>query len=135
MDGRAAVFTSQPQDVEVYSAGEWLPGSLLGWRHDAGGTCQVWVRLTVGGVEESAWTGLECLRLPERHLAVAPAPTEDPAATRSLRLTEVATGPARRGRPAAPGVARASADARELTVTRGLPAVRDDAASRAVHPA
>ncbi len=133
MESRAAVFTSQPQNVEVYAAGEWLPGSLLGWRHDAGGACQVWVRLTMGGVEESTWTDLESLRLPEPHLAVAPepaeAPAEDPAATRSLRLSGVsATGPVRRGRPAAPG-------ARPAREVRELPAVREDAASRAVHPA
>jgi hypothetical protein len=136
MESRAAVFTSQPQDVEVYSAGEWLPGSLLGWRHDDAGRCQVWVRLTAGGVEESAWTDLECLRLPERRLAVASEPAEDPVATRSLRLADVsAIGSARRGRPPAPAAVRSSVNPRELTVTRGVPVVRDDAASRAVHPA
>src|SRR5918912_16773 len=88
-EGLAAVFTSSPQDVEVWSAGEWLPGALLGWRHDASGGCQVRVRLTVGAAEESRWTELDCLRLPERHLTVAPEPVEDPAATRSLRLAEV----------------------------------------------
>src|SRR5205823_6031420 len=114
-----------PQDVEVYSAGEWLPGALLGWRHDASGGCQVWVRLTADGSEEPAWIDLECLRLPERHLAVAPepavdraedsgegpgeGPVGDPAATRSLRLAAISvTGPARRGRPAAPAAARAA---------------------------
>jgi hypothetical protein len=137
MESRAAVFTSSPQDVEVYSAGEWLPGSLLGWRHDATGGCQVWVRLTVGGAEEQQWTDLECLRLPEPHLAVAaPVETllpEDVAATRSLRLTEVAaTGSARRGRPA---VAPSSRPDLGSTATRGFPAVRDEIASRASHPA
>ncbi|MGY1810897.1 hypothetical protein ACI8AF_26310 [Blastococcus sp. SYSU D00669] len=147
IESRAAVFTSSPQAVEAYSAGEWLPGSLLGWRHDAEGGCQVWVRLAVGDVEESVWTDLDCLRLPERHLTVAPAPAadavatvteavvEDLAATRSMRLTDVsATGPARRGRPAAPGAARAGTVS-DLAATRGFPAVRDDAASRASHPA
>jgi hypothetical protein len=137
MESRAAVFTSSPQDVEVYSAGEWLPGSLLGWRHDATGGCQVWVRLAVGGADEQQWTDLECLRLPERHLAVAaPAvavPMDDVAATRSLRLADVsATGSARRGRPA---VAASSRRDLELTATRGFPAVRDEVASRASHPA
>lgn len=137
MENRAAVFTSQPQDVEVYSAGEWLPGALLGWRHDATGGCQVWVRLTVGEAEESAWTDLECLRLPERHLSVATDPAvgagsgEDPAATRSLRLAEVSTtGRVRRGRPAAPGAVRSSG-----SLGRAVPAGRDEAASRASHPA
>ena len=123
------MFTNHPQDVEVYSAGEWLPGSLLGWRHDTTGGCAVWVRLSVGGAEESVWTDLECLRLPERHLAAGREPVEDPAATRSLRLTGVsAGGPARRGRPAAPGAPRSTLDAQELTVPRSLPGIRDDAA-------
>ena len=71
MENRAAVFTSQPQSVEVYQAGTWWAGELLGWRHDADGSCQVWVRVVLGGVEETAWTDLASLRLPERHLAVA----------------------------------------------------------------
>jgi hypothetical protein len=152
MENRAAVFTSSPQDVEVYSAGEWLPGSLLGWRHDATGGCQVWVRLTVGSAEESLWTDLECLRLPERRLAVAApvqvlplgnppladapvavVPLDDAAATRSLRLAEVSsTGSSRRGRPA---VAPSSRPGVGLTATRSLPVVRDEIASRASHPA
>jgi hypothetical protein len=71
MENRAAVFTSQPQAVEVYQAGTWWAGELLGWRHDADGSCQVWVRVVLGGVEETAWTDLATLRLPERHLSVA----------------------------------------------------------------
>ena len=74
MENRAAVFTSQPQAVEVYQAGAWWAGELLGWRHDANGSCQVWVRVVLGGVEETAWTDLTTLRLPERHLAVAAQP-------------------------------------------------------------
>jgi hypothetical protein len=74
MENRAAVFTSQPQAVEVYQAGTWWAGELLGWRHDANGSCQVWVRVILGGVEETAWTDLASLRLPERHLAVAAEP-------------------------------------------------------------
>src|SRR5688572_25749136 len=71
MENRAAVFTSQPQAVEVYQAGAWWAGELLGWRHDASGSCQVWVRVVLGGVEETAWTDLASLRLPERHLTLA----------------------------------------------------------------
>jgi hypothetical protein len=74
MENRAAVFTSQPQAVEVYQAGTWWAGELLGWRHDADGSCQVWVRVVLGGVEETAWTDLATLRLPERHLTVAAEP-------------------------------------------------------------
>ncbi|NYJ04160.1 hypothetical protein [Petropleomorpha daqingensis] len=137
MESRAAVFTSSPQDVEIYSAGEWLPGSMLGWRHDDTGGCQVWVRLAVGGAEESVWTDLECVRLPERHLTLAApapvAPVDDAAATRSLRLADVSgSGSPRRGRPAVAPVPRSDL---ELTATRGFPAIRDESASRASHPA
>jgi hypothetical protein len=120
MENRAAVFTSQPQAVEVYQSGAWWPGELLGWRHDTNGTCQVWVRVVLGGVEESAWTDLTTLRLPERHLALAPevAParpfaTQEMAAARvspaapdaapGRDLAETASLPLRRDRPAAPG--------------------------------
>jgi hypothetical protein len=120
MENRAAVFTSQPQAVEVYQSGAWWPGELLGWRHDTNGTCQVWVRVVLGGVEESAWTDLTTLRLPERHLAVVPevAPAQAfatqemaaarvapaaPCATAGRDLAETASLPLLRDRPAAPG--------------------------------
>ena len=82
MENRAAVFTSKPQAVEVYQAGAWWSGELLGWRHAADGSCQVWVRVVLGGVEETAWTDLETLRLPERHLAMAPEPASVDAVER-----------------------------------------------------
>jgi hypothetical protein len=118
MENRAAVFTSQPQAVEVYQAGTWWAGELLGWRHDANGSCQVWVRVVLGGVEETAWTDLASLRLPERHLAVA---------------TESANGRAAAYAPATHemSVARHPAGRRSRTVdgevpaTAGLPVVRD----------
>jgi hypothetical protein len=89
MENRAAVFTSQPQDVEVYRDGAWWSGALLGWRHDAQGSCQVWVRVVVRGSEETSWLALELLRLPEpaaepvRHLTVvgADSATTDAAIT------------------------------------------------------
>ena len=89
MENRAAVFTSQPQAVEVYQAGAWWAGELLGWRHASDGSCQVQVRVVLGGVEETAWTDLATLRLPERHLAVAPEPSvaADPAVTQKLPRT------------------------------------------------
>jgi hypothetical protein len=77
------VFNSQPQAVEVYQAGAWWAGELLGWRHLSDGTCQVQVRVVLGGVEETAWTDLAGLRLPERHLTVAPEPA-DGARTQEL---------------------------------------------------
>jgi hypothetical protein len=107
MENRAAVFTSQPQAVEIYQSGAWWPGELLGWRHDADGTCQVWVRVVLGGVEESAWTDLATLRLPEGDLGLA--------AERSA------------GEPAArpTSTPRSSTEAGNLAETASLPLVRD----------
>jgi hypothetical protein len=104
MENRAAVFTSQPQAVEVYQAGTWWAGELLGWRHDADGSCQVWVRVVLGGIEETAWTDLATLRLPERHLTVAAESTSRYAP--ETQEMSVARHPAgRRARPDAdPGV-------------------------------
>jgi len=65
MENRAAVFSNQSQDVEVYQDGVWWPGSLLGWRHDTNGSCQVWVRIRIGGSESTVWTELDALRLPD----------------------------------------------------------------------
>jgi hypothetical protein len=116
MESRAAVFTTRPQDVEVYQAGAWWPGSLLGWRHDSTGDCQVWVRVVIGGVEETAWTDLTTLRLPERsserHLAMAPSLS----ATEQLKVAA--------GRMPVPESAAVSA-------TRSLPPVREAAAASA----
>jgi hypothetical protein len=75
VEQRAAVFSSRPQAVEVFQAGAWWPGELLGWRHDESGACQVQVRVVLGGRAESAWTDLTTLRLPERRLSVAPGPS------------------------------------------------------------
>jgi hypothetical protein len=110
MENRAAVFTSQPQAVEVYQAGTWWAGELLGWRHDADGSCQVWVRVVLGGVEETAWTDLATLRLPERHLSVAAPPTLRGPSTQEMSVARHPSG--RRAR---------SAD--ESAVTASLPKV------------
>ena len=115
MENRAAVFTSQPQAVEVYQAGAWWAGELLGWRHDSNGSCQVWVRVVLGGVEETAWTDLTTLRLPERHLTVAQPAAAYAPATQEMSVARHPSG--RRAR---------SADTDQ--VTAGLPLVRDLAA-------
>ena len=60
------MFTNQPQVVEVYRMGAWWAGELLGWRHDERGACQVWVRVVVSGIEQTSWTELATLRLPEQ---------------------------------------------------------------------
>jgi hypothetical protein len=119
MENRAAVFTSEPQAVEVYQAGAWWSGELLGWRHSADGSCQVWVRVVLGGVEETAWTDLSTLRLPEsrpetrpeRHLTMAP---DTASAVAVAREQSVARHPSSRREHAA-----------DPSATAHLPAVRD----------
>jgi len=119
MESRAAVFTSRPQDVEVYHGGSWVAGSMLGWRHDADGGCQVSVRLDAGG-DEPIWTGLECLRLPECRSIVAAATTD---------ATVVDLAGARRTRPTRDLLASGP-------VTRAMPALREGVPTgRAAHPA
>jgi hypothetical protein len=114
MDSRAAVFTSSPQAVEVFQAGTWWAGELLGWRHDASGTCQMWVRVVVGGVEETAWTDLAALRLPDPD----PAPVAGPGRMDS-RVKQVL--------PPAQAISalRGRAPAADATATAALPAVRN----------
>jgi hypothetical protein len=120
MENRAAVFTSQPQAVEVYQAGAWWAGELLGWRHDADGSCQVWVRVVLGGIEETAWTDLTTLRLPERHLSVAaPASFRGPA-SQEMSVARHPSG--RRARAADGDSATASIPRfRELSVVQDVP--------------
>ncbi|MGY1592746.1 hypothetical protein ACI79D_12265 [Geodermatophilus sp. SYSU D00708] len=67
-------FVGDPQPVEVFHAGAWFPGELLGWRFDETGTCRVRVRCVVGGLRHTAWTDLAHLRLPT---ADVPPPADD----------------------------------------------------------
>ena len=126
MENRAAVFTSHPQSVEVYQAGTWWAGELLGWRHDASGSCQVWVRVVLGGVEETAWTDLASLRLPERHLAVAGESSTAPAhrgygpGTQEMSVARHPSG--RRARPADDAATAGLPMVRDLSVVPDLPA-------------
>jgi hypothetical protein len=113
VENRAAVFTSKPQAVEVYQAGAWWAGELLGWRHAADDSCQVWVRVVLGGVEETAWTDLETLRLPERHLAMAPEPASVESAAREQSVAR---------HPSSRREHRADSDA---SATASMPMVRD----------
>jgi hypothetical protein len=72
------------------------------------------VRVVLGGAEESAWTDLSTLRLPERHLAVATvACASDGPVTREAPVTRVA--------PAVPGIG----GNRDLAETASRPLVRD----------
>ncbi|RZU32595.1 hypothetical protein BKA19_2290 [Blastococcus saxobsidens] len=104
------MFTSQPQVVEVYQAGAWWAGELLGWRHDEGGACQVWVRAVVGGVEQTTWTDLAALRLPERSTEAAG------------QMSPHRDGQELPPRGSSAGVRRHSADA---ATTASLPLARD----------
>jgi hypothetical protein len=115
MENRAAVFTSHPQAIEVYQAGAWWAGELLGWRHDADGSCQVWVRVVLGGVEETAWTDLATLRLPERHLSVAAQPSRP---TYALPTQEMSVARHPSGR-------RTRSEDVDSAVTASLPMVRE----------
>jgi hypothetical protein len=130
MENRAAVFTSQPQAVEVYQAGAWWAGELLGWRHDANGACQVWVRVVLGGVEETAWTDLASLRLPERHLVVAAGSANAPASsfTAAPGTQEMSVARHPSGRRARSVEERSAGE--DASVTAGLPLVRDLAVVR-----
>jgi hypothetical protein len=114
MESRGAVFTDQPQVVEVYQAGAWWPGELLGWRHDDAGVCQVWVRVIVGGVEEAAWTALDTLRLPQPAPVVpSVSAATAPQATQTLAAAEAVSALRQGG----------AAHGAETTVS--LPLVRD----------
>jgi hypothetical protein len=109
------VSFGSPQDVEVLVDGAWVPGAMLGWRHDDAGRCEAWVRLRSGGrgtgdrdaEADGSWVALATVRLPERHLALAsvPATAAMPAA----------------GAPAAP---LAAATAAMAAVAPGVPAGR-----------
>ncbi|RBY90967.1 hypothetical protein [Blastococcus sp. TF02A-30] len=108
------MFTSTPQAVEVYQAGTWWAGELLGWRHDSAGACQVWVRVVVGGIEETAWTELASLRLPERQPSETPEPARvDPRVKQEL--------------PAAQAISalRSRVGGADPSTTAALPMVRD----------
>ncbi|WP_137159302.1 hypothetical protein [Blastococcus sp. CCUG 61487] len=105
--------------MEVYQAGTWWSGELLGWRHDASGSCEVWVRVVVGGVEESAWLDLADLRLPERHLGAVP--SQDSRDSRVHQELPTSQSVAALRQPAV----------EDAVATAALPMVRDVAAPAA----
>ena len=69
---QAAVFTQQSQSCEVFVEGAWWPGSLLGWRHDGAGACEMRVRVSVAGIERETWSDLADVRLPQARPAGIP---------------------------------------------------------------
>jgi hypothetical protein len=149
-DGRAAVFSEQSQGVEVHVDGAWRPGVILGWRHDSGGACQVWVRVTVGDGQQEAWTDLADLRLPQPDVPVAEASRPGPvvaaasptvswtrAAARERLVAGVVAGPRSGGDGAAATGAEPSRRRRRHggDVTAEQPAVRADVTGRHRAPA
>ena len=110
---RAAVFTQPSQNVEVFLEGDWRPGALLGWRHDGGGSCEVWVRVTVDGADRETWTDLAEVRLPEPRSVPAPDTGADPFAGLAEELLP--------GASAAPLLSLSEAAAREQRVAGVLP--------------
>ena len=64
--GRALEFMRTPQDVEVRRGGDWVLGSMIGWRQEEAGSCRVMVRVTEEGADRTAWADLRDVRLPER---------------------------------------------------------------------
>ena len=113
---RATVFTQQSQHCEVFFEGVWWPGSLLGWRHDGGGGCEMWVRVTVAGVERETWSDLTDVRLPEARPAPVLVPDSgmDPFAGLGEELLP--------GAAVAPLLSLSEAAAREQRVAGVLPA-------------
>src|SRR5918998_4062735 len=110
---RAAVFTQQSQNVEVHLEGAWWPGALLGWRHVGGGSCEVWVRVTVDGADRETWTDLAEVRLPEPRSVPAPDTSADPFTGLAEELLP--------GASAAPLLSLSEAAAREQRVAGVLP--------------
>jgi hypothetical protein len=134
---RAAVFTQHSQRCEVFVEGAWRPGSLLGWRHDGQGACQVWVRISVAGVDRETWTDLVEVRLPETRPAPVLVPDSgtvlvpdsgiDPFASRGEELLP--------GASAIPLLSLSEAAAREQRVAGVLPAPTAVAGRRRRHGA
>ncbi|PRY48746.1 hypothetical protein LY71_108124 [Geodermatophilus tzadiensis] len=98
MNSAASVVFRAPQDVEVLLDGAWVPGGMLGWRHDDAGGCQALVRARderpgplPAADGEGRWIDLAAVRLPERHLALAGAA---PGASATGAVAVPASGPA-----------------------------------------
>ncbi len=125
--GRRAVFTQQSQNVEVCVEGVWWPGSLLGWRHDGGGACEVWVRVSIAGTDREVWTDLGEVRLPEAD--PAPVLVPDAPAELSLGMADELLP----GASAVPRLSLSEAAAREQRVAGVLPASTPAATRRRRH--
>ncbi len=122
------MFSHHPQAVEVYQAGTWWAGELLGWRHEADGSCRMCVRVVLGGTAETAWVDLAGLRLPEQPAAAAPGAVSGA----SLHAVPAATAP-RQDASTTQKLPRAAASRPERpgprVATAGLPPTRTQAAA------
>jgi hypothetical protein len=68
-------LAGEPLPVKFRHGGTWHPAVLLGWRHEADGTCQVRVQFVVGGLRRTSWMHLVDVRLPDPEpVTWAPAP-------------------------------------------------------------
>jgi len=106
---RAMVFMHEPQDVEIFRGGHWVLGCMLGWRHEAGSSCWAMVRVTEGGLVQTAWADLEDVRLPElRSPSELGPPTVSLALAAERRAGSELSGA--RGRAADRGTAGAPAE-------------------------
>jgi hypothetical protein len=74
-DQEMTLLAGEPMPIEFCHGGDWLPGVLLGWRHEWDGSCRVRVQFIVGGLRRSSWMELADVRLPEPEPTTwAPAP-------------------------------------------------------------
>jgi hypothetical protein len=87
-------FLGRPRPVEVYHRDRWFIGALLGWRHDADGTCWLRVSALVDGYKQTAWVELDTVRLP-----VPPVRADDPRRPLLPRHGDRALPPLPRPRP------------------------------------
>jgi hypothetical protein len=76
----------------------------------------VWVRVVLGGIEETAWTDLTTLRLPERHLSVAPPVSPRGPATQEMSVARHPSGRRARSTDADSGATASMPTMRELSV-------------------
>jgi hypothetical protein len=72
-------LVGEPLAVEFCHGRAWHRAVLLGWRHEADGTCQVRVQFVVGGLRRTSWMQLTDVRLPESAPTTwAPPPSSEP---------------------------------------------------------
>lgn len=72
-------LAGEPLAVEFVLNGEWCPATLVGWRHEADGSCRARIQFVIGGLRRASWMELGDLRLPEPQVSwSAPEPRRSP---------------------------------------------------------